>query len=198
MERVRRKITFSITMSPLLLEKMDKSIEEHDYSGRSDLASIAIAEHLIKEDLELMDQSISLFLSHFLSDNHSRQQLRKITPDNIHFRISALKKKAKACIELGEFDEARECLEEAKKLEATESPEQKPRIITYDSQKEKEECLKSIEPEPRELTPEEARKAAEAKEYYKAFLDDEEEETVTEQLKKDKATGTTKRRVGLK
>jgi len=117
MERVRRKVTINFTVSPWIVEKMDSAIEEYNYAGRSDIISIALSEHLLKEDVERIDQSIPLFLSNFLSDYNSRKKILELIPENIWFRISALKKKAKACIELGELDEAQVCLNEAKKLE---------------------------------------------------------------------------------
>lgn len=51
----------------------------------------------------------------------------------------------------------------------------KPEWIVYDHQKEREECLRKLCPNPRELTPEEARKAAEAKAYYRALRGEDEE-----------------------
>jgi len=118
MERKRRKITISVSMSPFLVEKIDKETENEKYSSPSDLISIAVAEHLVKEDTGLIDESIDRFLTIFLSDEICLKTLTDTLHTDLKFRISALKKKAKACIELGEFKEAIKCLNQAKDLEA--------------------------------------------------------------------------------
>ncbi len=117
MDRKRRKITISVSMSPLLVEKIDKELETEKYASQSDLMSIAVAEHFVKEDLELIDGSIDLFLTTVLSDENYLKKLLDMISDNQKFRISALRRKAKACIELGEFDEALICLNKTKELE---------------------------------------------------------------------------------
>lgn len=118
MERVRKKVTINFTTSPSIVEKMDSAIEEFNYAGRSDFISNALAEYLLTQKFELMDKSILLFISTFFSDKNSKKQLLDIIPDNPSFKIAALLRKAKACIELGELDEAHICLEKAKELEA--------------------------------------------------------------------------------
>lgn len=116
MQRVRRKVTINFTTGPTVVENMDNSIEEHDYSSRSEYISIAISEKLIKEELEAIDVSIDLFLSSILSDSRVMYRLLELIPDDTNFKIQALKKKAKACIELREFGEAIKCLQSAKEL----------------------------------------------------------------------------------
>lgn len=120
MERVRKKVTINFTTSPSIVEKMDSAIEEFNYAGRSDFISNALAEYLLTQKLELMDKSILFFLSTFFSDRNSKKQLLDIIPENKSFKVAALLRKAKACIELGELDEAQKCLEKAKELETKE------------------------------------------------------------------------------
>lgn len=196
MERKRRKTTISVVLSPHLVDKIDKAVQEEKYAGQSDLVSIALTEHFFKEEQKLKEDDLIFLLEIALDDEDFRNKLQTLSKDP-KTRVEALKQKALACAKLGEFDEAAENLAKAKELES--KPETNiPERIVYDHQKEKEECLKAICPEPRELTPEEARKAAEAKEYYKNLLGEdsaEKEETVAEQLKKDKVPDIINRRV---
>lgn len=197
MERKRRKTTISVVLSPHLVDKIDKAVQEEKYAGQSDLVSIALTEHFFKEELKLNENDLIYILEIALDDEDFRNKLQTLSkyPKT---RIEALKQKALACAKLGEFDEATENLAKAKELEERQETGTPERIV-YDHQKEKEECLKAICPEPRELTPEEARKAVEAHEYYKTLLGEEvEEETVAEQLKKDRVPDKINRRVTFK
>lgn len=141
MQRVRRKVTINFTTSPTIAEGMDSSIEEYDYAGRSDYISIAISEKLIKEELEMVDKSIDLFLAHVISDSFAKQRILELIPKNTAHKISALKKKAKACIELGEFDEAEKCLNIAKELsnKTGENPVAKNKIKHIEEKRIEEE-----------------------------------------------------------
>ncbi len=116
MQRVRRKVTINFTTSPVVVENMDKSVDERDYASRSEYISIAISEKLLKEELEAIDKYSDLFLLDLLSDSDSKYHLIELIPDDQNFKMAALKKKAKACIELKEFDEAIQCLQAIKTL----------------------------------------------------------------------------------
>lgn len=124
MQRVRRKVTVNFTTSPVVVENMDRSIEERDYSSRSEYITIAVSEKLVKETLESIDASVDMFLSDVLLDSSAKCRLLELIPDDQDFQIQALKKKAKACIELREFDEAVKCLQVVKtlKTDSTKKP----------------------------------------------------------------------------
>ena len=177
---VGRKVSLSTSISPKIGKKIDNAMDGGDYASQSDLLQIALSEYFTREEIrEHQDKLITVY-QRLLEDDEGRRLL-KDWPKDKATQIEALKKKGIVCVELGDLDEAMRCFAKAKGLESNPAPGIPERIV-YNPQKEKEECLNAICPEPRELTPEEARKAAEAKEYYKKLLG--EEETVSEKLKK--------------
>lgn len=49
----RKKVTVNATISPYLVKKMDKLIEDEEFSSSSDLISIAVTEFLVRYPCEM-------------------------------------------------------------------------------------------------------------------------------------------------
>lgn len=181
----RRKVQINSTVSPYLAKELDEGLESDDYSSQSDAVSIALAEHFIRKEQREKERKMAELYAVLIKNKEGRCLLDEVPRTQIE-RADALTKAGIALVEAGHYEEAKKCFAKAKKLEAI-SENERPKHIIYNPQKEKEECMEAISSEPRELTQEEARKAAEAKEYYKTLLGDHEikkEGTISELLKK--------------
>jgi metal-responsive CopG/Arc/MetJ family transcriptional regulator len=166
MRKPGRKITISVVLSPKLVEKMDSVLQREEYSGQSDLASIAITEHLLREEIKPYEEMCMKVCQGALENKEMIKLLDNLPRDRAT-QIEALKKKGMACIELREYEEAKDCFAKVRELEGKDSPN--------------------------------TQKVAEAKGCYKTLLSEEDEssgeETVEEQLRKDKVPKTATRRV---
>ena len=173
---VRRKIQVNTTVSPVLAKKIDEGVESEKYSSQSDLVSIALTEHFIREEQQEHEKKMEKLYSVLINNDRGIELLNEV-PRTAKEKAEALTKAGIAHVEAGEYEEAKRCFARAKQLESGQ-PVNPPRgRITYASKKEREEeCLKEMCPEPRELTPEEKRIAAEADEYYKKLRGDKDEE----------------------
>ena len=177
---VRRKIQVNATVSPILAKKIDAGVESEKYSSQSDLVSIALAEHFVHEDQREYEKKMSELYSVLIKYDEGKALLDEV-PRTTQEKVDAYMKAGNALTELGEYEDAKKYFEKAKTLESgqLEQPKKpgRPGRITYPSRKEREEeCLEEMCPEPRELTEDEKRKAAEAKEYYKKLRGEGEEE----------------------
>ena len=114
----RRKTTISVGLSQHVVKGIDKSLEEGEYSGQSDLVQVALTEHFLIEDYRKREDKLMSVYRALLKTDEGRQALLELPQDRAS-KIKALKDKGMACVELGDLDEAMKCFEQAKELEGT-------------------------------------------------------------------------------
>lgn len=122
-DEVGRKETRSFGLSPWMIEKIDKSVNSGDYTGKSDLASVAFTEHFLLEDQRTRDEKMFKIYRLILDNIPYEIILKEVQVDRAS-RIEALKKKGVLCVELGDLEGAQECFREVKELENPNSKKQ--------------------------------------------------------------------------
>lgn len=154
----RKKDSINATVSPSLRKRVEEVVDNKEFSSLSDVVSQALTQFFEKRDA---GKSIKNIASKRVVHEHRETD---------QFEREIWKHKGLTLQKMGRLEEAIECFDMA---------------LGVELYKEKGECMKTICPEPRELTLEEEIKAAEAKEYYRTLLGEEKkEETVSEQPKK--------------
>lgn len=115
-----RKETRSFGLSPGVINRIEKSVKNGDYTGKSDVANTAFIEHFLLEDQRERDEKLYKIYD-LLLENTPCEAILKELQISKPGSIEALKKKGIACVELGDLEEARECFRKAKELEEQDS-----------------------------------------------------------------------------
>ena len=172
----RKKPQVNATLPPILVEKIDEGVKKKKYTSASEAVSVALSEHFTREEIRENEWKLYKIYEVLIEHPEGREILGQFEKTKEE-KKDALIRAGIAHVEAGEYEEAKRCFARAKELDSGQ-PANPPRgRITYASKKEREEeCLEEMCPEPRELTPEEKRIAAEADEYYKKLRGDKDEE----------------------
>ncbi|WP_048180558.1 tetratricopeptide repeat protein [Methanosarcina siciliae] len=120
----RRKTTISVGLSPWVIQNLDRSLKDEKYAGQSDLVSIALIEHFIREEIRERDEKLIAIYQMLLQTDEGKKALSGMQIKE-RDKIEALKKKGIACVELGDLDEAMKCFAKAKELEGSGSKNSK-------------------------------------------------------------------------
>lgn len=91
--KIRRKISISVTLSPNLVNQIDKAIESGDFAGQSDIVSQALSEFFVryyrKGDISEMKETVELVVDRVLetrflygSTDQHKEDSKDLTADN--------------------------------------------------------------------------------------------------------------------
>lgn len=162
---VRKKESINATVSPSLKKEVVEAVERGDYSSMSDAVSQGLTLLFGRERKKTIPAQ----------EQHMGEERATYT-DIGQFEREIWKQKGITFQKMGRLEDAIKCFDKALGINPERVNETKNReSIIYDHQKEKEECMRKLCPNPRELTPEEAKKAAAAKAYYRALRGEKEE-----------------------
>ncbi|AKB77965.1 hypothetical protein MSHOH_1482 [Methanosarcina horonobensis HB-1 = JCM 15518] len=156
-----KKEKVTATVSPHVRKRIDEYVASEEFSSVSDFVNTALAYFLGKLDYQKELEAAA-------------KEPTQVTDERDQLLIDVIKK-------LVENPELLSSIKEqtksgaSKKHESLPYPAKRESFSQQDYQKEREECRRNFCPNPRELTPEEARKAAEAKAYYRALRGEKEE-----------------------
>jgi metal-responsive CopG/Arc/MetJ family transcriptional regulator len=116
----RRKSTVNATVSPYLAKRIDEGVESEDYSSQSDIVSIALAEHFVREEQREKEKKMAELYSILIQHEEGRKLLNEV-PRTTKEKVEALTKAGIAHVEAGEYEEAKKCFAKAKELESQDS-----------------------------------------------------------------------------
>jgi hypothetical protein len=118
-----RKESRSFGLSPWIIDRIEQSVNSGDYTGKSDIANTAFAEHFILEEQRKRDEKMFEIYQLILENVPPQEILNVVQVDRVA-RIDALKKKGVLCVELGDLVGAQECFNEVKELEIRSTKKQ--------------------------------------------------------------------------
>jgi len=138
-----QKKSTSFALSPWIIDRIGKSVREKKYTGQSDIASVALTEHFLLEDIRERDEKLIKIYNILLESEDGRKILSEFTAERDK-KIEALNKAGSAMVDLGKYDDAKKYFDEAQRLESPKQKKNPDEETTFTEQLETDTVPKNV------------------------------------------------------